>query len=307
MEAEGRWPAPYPVDLDLILAPFQRGADDPTARRDGDGSWWRALRTPDGPATLHVRTAGTAQDADVAAHAWGPGADWACARVPLLLGFDDDPSGFPLAALPERLREHGRRVLDRWRVPASGLVLDALVPAVLEQKVTGVAARRALRAMLRQAGEPAPGPRRLRVLPAPDVLIRVPSWTWHAWGVEPFQARTLVEAARRARRLEECAGLPLADARTRLAALPGVGGWTVAEVACRALGDPDAVSFGDYHLAAGVVYAFTGARDGDDAAMARLLEPFAGHRHRVQRIVETSGIRRPTRGPRMPVADMRRL
>jgi 3-methyladenine DNA glycosylase/8-oxoguanine DNA glycosylase len=307
VEAEGRWPAPYPVDLDLVLGPFQRGADDPTARRDGDGSWWRAVRTPEGPAALRITAAASEAGREVTAHAWGPGADWSCARVPRLLGFADDPSGFPLAALPEHLRAHAGRVLERWRVPASGLVLDALVPAVLEQKVTGVAARRALRAMLRQAGEPAPGPRRLQVPPRPEVLVAVPSWTWHAWGVEPFQARTLVGAARRARRLEECADLPLPEARSRLAALPGIGGWTVAEVAARALGDPDAVSFGDYHLAAGVVYAFTGARDGDDAAMARLLEPFAGHRFRVQRIVETSGVRRPARGPRMPVADMRRL
>lgn len=307
MEAAGQWSAPYPVDLDLVLAPFQRGADDPTARRDGDGSWWRAVRTPDGPATLHLSATATGAGAEVAARAWGPGADWACASVPRLLGFGDDPSRFALDALPVHLREHGRRVLDRWRVPASGLVLDALVPAVLEQKVTGIAARRALRAMLRQAGEHAPGPRRLLLLPSPEALVHVPSWTWHAWGVEPFQARTIVRAAQRARRVEECAALPLAEARSRLAALPGIGGWTVAEVASRALGDPDAVSFGDYHLAAGVVYAFTGARDGDDDAMARLLEPFAGHRFRVQRIVETSGIRRPARGPRMTVADMRRL
>lgn len=303
MDADGHWPAPYPVDLDLVLGPFRRGADDPTARRDADGSWWRATRNEAGPATVHL----SAVDGHVHARGWGPGADQACAHVPSLLGFGDDPSGFPIDALPDHLRVHAARVLSRWRVPASGLVLDALVPAVLEQKVTGVAARRALRSLLREAGEPAPGPRPLRVLPAPAQLVGVPSWTWHAWGVEPFQARTLMAAARLAGRLEECVRLPRESALDRLTAVPGIGRWTAAEVAARALGDPDAVSFGDYHLAAEVVHALTGRRDGDDDAMARLLEPFAGHRYRVQRIVETSGISRPSRGPRMPVADMRRL
>jgi 3-methyladenine DNA glycosylase/8-oxoguanine DNA glycosylase len=303
VDTDGSWTAPYPVDLDLVLGPFQRGRSDPTAQRDVDGSWWRAVRTPDGPATLHVAAAGR----QVRARAWGPGAGWVCVQVPALLGFEDDPSGFPTEALPEHLRPHADRVLASWRVPASGLVLDALVPAVLEQKVTGLAARRALRALLRESGEAAPGPRPMRVPPTPKELVAVASWTWHAWGVEPFQARTLIEAARRAGRLEECVHLTRARAHRRLRAVPGIGGWTAAEIAARALGDPDAVSFGDYHLAAEVVHAFTGRRDGDDAAMAALLEPFTGHRYRVQRIVETSGIHRPSRGPRMPVADMRRM
>jgi len=48
--------------------------------------------------------------------------------------------------------------------------------------------------------------------------------------------------------------------------MPGIGPWTAAEVAVRALGDPDAVSVGDYHLPSAVVFAFTGRRRGTDGA-----------------------------------------
>ena len=65
--------------------------------------------------------------------------------------------------------------------------------------------------------------------------------------------------------------------------------WTSAEVRFRALGDADAVSFGDYHIAANVGYALTG-EPVDDEGLAALLEPYAGHRHRVQRLVELAGL-----------------
>ncbi|MGL5852244.1 MAG: DNA-3-methyladenine glycosylase 2 family protein, partial [Phycicoccus sp.] len=84
----------------------------------------------------------------------------------------------------------------------------------------------------------------------------------------------------------------------RLTALPGVGHWTWAEVAQRALGLADEVSFGDYHVAKDVTWALTGT-PGDDTAMAELLEPYTGHRYRVQRLLELGGHHRPRRGPRM--------
>ncbi|MHB8794544.1 MAG: DNA-3-methyladenine glycosylase family protein [Candidatus Nanopelagicales bacterium] len=310
-DAELEWVAPYRVDLDLVLGPFLRGSHDPSALRDPSGGHWRTLRTPDGPATLAltVRDAGPPGDASptVRARAWGPGAGWAVGSVPGLLGGADDPTGFPAHLLPSHLRPHWQALAGRWRVPRSGLVLEALVRAVLEQKVTGIASRGSWTALLRAVGEPAPGPapRPMRVFPDPERIRAIPSWQWHRWGTEPFQAATVVRVARHAGRLAECAGLPLPDARRRLAALDGVGGWTVAETCSRALGDPDAASFGDYHLAAGLVYAFTGRGDGTDEGMAELLEPFAGHRYRVQRLVETSGIARPRRGPRMAVPDNR--
>lgn len=303
-DAEGVWSAPYRVDVWTVLAPFARGAGDPATCASADGAVWRACRTPHGPGTLRL----SSRDGEVAAAAWGPGADWLVGSVPDLLGVGDDPAGFPYEALPASLAPAWPALVTRWRVPRSGLVLEALVAAVLEQKVTGVQARRAWRSLHVDVGEPAPGPvpRPMWVLPECGALRRVPSWRWHAWGVGPQQSATLMRVLQSAGRVEECARLPLADARSRLQSIPGIGGWTVAEVAQRALGDPDAVSFGDFHLAQHLVYAFTGSRDGTDEQAAVLLEPFAGQRYRVQRLQEVSGVARPARGPRATIADHRR-
>ena len=270
----------------------------------GDGSVWRAGRTPEGAGTLRLAVI----DGEVEARAWGPGAGWLVDSVPDLLGGADDPAGFPAEELPDVLVGPWRRIGPRWRVPRSRLVLEALLVAILEQKVTGVQSRRAWRSMLREVGEPAPGPtpRPMHVLPEPAVLRAVPSWQWHRWGVGPHQSATIMRVLQSPARIAECADLPVDQAARRLASIPGVGGWTVAEVAQRALGDADAVSFGDFHVAHHVVYAFTGAMDGTDERMAELLAPFAGHRYRVQRLVEASGVTRPARGPRMAIADHRR-
>ena len=49
--------------------------------------------------------------------------------------------------------------------------------------------------------------------------------------------------------------------------------WTSAEVRQRALGDADAVSFGDYHVAKDVGWALTGTPF-DDAELEAYLEPW---------------------------------
>ena len=85
----------------------------------------------------------------------------------------------------------------------------------------------------------------------------------------------------------------------KLFPLPDVGPWTVGEVARVALGDPDAVSVGDYHLPTMVAFALVGEPRADDARMLELLEPYRGQRARVVRLLELSGIRAPRYGPRL--------
>ena len=286
-----------------MLGVLVRGRGDPTVRLVRRDEAWLTARTPDGAGTLRL----TVDGALVRAEAWGAGAAWLAASTPVLLGAGDDPTGFPGELLPAALQPAWRRYRDRWRVPRTRLVLEALVAAVCEQKVTGLQSRRAWRAVA-GLGEPAPGPAPdgLRVLPEPERIAHVPSWQWHAWGVEPAQSRTMVRSMGVAGRLAALADHDPADARRRLQSVPGIGPWTAAEVAQRAFGDPDAVSFGDFHLARHVVFAFTGEQDGTDEQMAAVLAPFAGHRYRVQRLVELAGIAPPKRGPRMTVADNRR-
>lgn len=257
------------------------------------GQWWFGQATPDGPATLLLEAAGGA----VAARAWGPGADWAVAAAPDLVGAGDDPSGFvardPLAAAGARLRAG-------WRIPRSRLVLQSLIPAIIEQKVTGREAFAGYAALVRRFGEPAPGPGDdigLFVPPSATTWASIPSWAWLQAGVDRARADTAVRASTYAGRVEECAELPLAAAHRRLRALPGVGEWTVAEVAQRALGDPDAPSFGDYHFARLLTLAMTGVA-GDDDAARELLAPYAGQRYRAAVYILAAAPSVARRGPR---------
>lgn len=288
-----------PVPLLAIIGPLRHGAGDPTFR-SVDGSTWLGQRTPEGPATLRLDVRRAADGDVVEAAAWGPGARWAVAQVPELLGDRDDLSGFvPAPEHPVLRRVHRER--PHWRVPRSGLVVSELVPVVVEQRVTGRQAFQAYRRLVRGYGEPAPGPGAdlgLLVQPTVAQWRRVPSWVWLRAGVDAQRADTVMRALAVAPRLAEITGLAPADARRRLRLVPGIGVWTAAEIAQRALGDADAVSVGDYHVAKHVTHALEGVV-GDDARMLELLRPYAGHRFRVQRLLETAGVGAPRRGPRI--------
>ncbi|MEU5864912.1 MULTISPECIES: DNA-3-methyladenine glycosylase family protein [unclassified Nonomuraea] len=294
---ERRWEPDGPLDVELALGPHRRGTGDPAWRRTPDGSVWRTCRTPDGPSTLRVTvTAGS-----VHAQAWGPGAGWSLETLPALLGALDDVSGFRVRhdVLADVARKHAG-----LRIGRTGRVMEALVPAVLEQKVVGREAWRAWRHLLRHYGEPAPGPAPdgMRVAPEPVVWRQIPSWHWHRAGAEAVRARTIANAAWHAAKLEAAATTEELDRLLR--ALPGIGVWTSAEVRQRVFGDADAVSVGDFHLAKLVGYALTGEKT-DDEGMMRLLEPYRGHRHRATVLIWLSGVRPPARGPRMPARDYR--
>ena len=297
-----QWSACRPVNVLRTLAPLRRGTGDPAHRVDPDGTFWWACQTPGGPGTLAVRAVADGAQAD----AWGAGASWLLDRMPALLGDGDDWSALDVAALP-RLRD-AQRANPGVRLPATGLVLDSLVPAVLEQRVTGTEAHTAWRGLLRRFGTVAPGPRAdLFVPPGPRELLDVPVWDWHRLGVDGKRQRAIRAAATVARRLEECVAMPPAAAMTRLRAVPGVGEWTAAETALRAFGDPDAVSVGDFHLANLVVHALTGRARGTDAEMLDLLAPWSGQRARVVRLIELSGLAPPKFGPRFAPNDIRRI
>jgi hypothetical protein len=127
---ERRWAAGRPVDVRGTLAPLRRGPGDPAHRVDAGTFWW-ACATPSGAGTLAV----TAVPDGAHGRAWGDGAAWLLERVPTLLGERDDWSGLTLAGWPGLSEVHRRH--PGVRLPATGLVLDSLVPAILEQKVTG--------------------------------------------------------------------------------------------------------------------------------------------------------------------------
>jgi endonuclease III len=293
------WPLPFTLDVPLTLSVHRRGPGDPAYRTDPAGAIWRTSLTPDGPGTLRVTT----RRDSVAGQAWGPGAGWLLDSLPGWLGFGDDRAG--LSACHPVVGELMLRY-EGFRVGRSARVFEALVPAVLEQKVVTVEAHRAWRFLLAKHGEPAPGPAPagMRVPPAPRTWAGIPSWDWHRAGVEGVRARTIINAAAVAARLEEAAALDPPEADRRLRSLPGIGVWTSAEIRQRAMGDPDAVSVGDYHLPNAVGWTLA-RRKTDDAGMLELLAPYAGHRYRVTRLIELGGTRPERHGPRMSVRDYR--
>ncbi|HLR99074.1 DNA-3-methyladenine glycosylase 2 family protein [Mycolicibacillus parakoreensis] len=292
-----------PLDPGATLAPLRRGPADPCWRVDADGGIWRTSLPAGGPVTARIVRVGPTA---VRVSAWGAGAEEFLAGAPALLGADDDATGFapahPVVAAAHRRAPH-------LRLGRTGRVLEALIPAVLEQRVPARDAFAAWRRLVTRFGGPAPGPAPagMRVPPAAATWRQIPSWEFHRANVDPGRARTIVGAATRAAALERLVQRPAAQARAALTALPGVGVWTAAETAQRAFGDPDALSVGDYHLAATVGWTLLGRRI-DDAAMVALLEPMRPHRHRVIRLLDVSGVAvRPRRGPRLAVHDIRAL
>ncbi|MFF4368442.1 DNA-3-methyladenine glycosylase family protein [Streptomyces sp. NPDC001594] len=294
------WKPDGPLDLGLVLGPLRRGPGDPTFRTTPDGSVWRATRTPAGPATLRVASTPDGVEAE----AWGPGADWVLDGLPALLGAGDDPGAF----VPRhRLVHASHRRRPGLRLTRTGLVLESLIPTVLEQKVTSDEAYRSWRRLVSRHGEPAPGPGGLYVMPSARAWALIPSWDWHRAGVDLKRSDTIVRAARVAARLEEAAAMELPQAAARLEAVPGIGPWTSAETLQRSNGAADAVTTGDLHLPGIIGYALTGDRDADDAQMLELLAPYAGQRHRAARLILLAGHTPPRRAPRMYRSDISRI
>ncbi|MDP9464782.1 MAG: DNA-3-methyladenine glycosylase 2 family protein, partial [Actinomycetota bacterium] len=98
--------------------------------------------------------------------------------------------------------------------------------------------------------------------------------------------------------------LPTADAAAKLALLHGVGPWTIGSVMASAMGDPDAVPVGDFHLKNLVCYALAGESRGTDDRMLELLAPYAGQRGRVIRLLLLDSRAPPAFGPRHRILPM---
>ncbi|HVV13217.1 DNA-3-methyladenine glycosylase 2 family protein [Amycolatopsis sp.] len=297
-----RYRPQFTLDLGAVVSPLRRGKGDPCLRSDEAGVTWLTANTPDGPGTLALRRFA---DGEVEAQAWGAGADRLLDGVPRLLGAEDDDSEF--VAHHEQVAR-ARHNLPGLRLGATGRVWDVLIPAVLEQKVTGHEARRSWRELCRWFGEPAPGPAPagMRVPPTPRAIMSIVDWKWHRAGVDLSRRRALIFAAQVAQRLERAAELRGAEGRALLRKVPGIGVWTAAEVAQRAWGDADAVSFGDFHIPSVVGYALLG-EPLDDAGMAEVLAPYSPQRQRAVRYLEAAGFTRPRFGPRYAIRDYRAM
>ncbi|WP_370673341.1 DNA-3-methyladenine glycosylase family protein [Streptomyces sp. DvalAA-14] len=289
------WVPAGPLDVRLTVLPWRRGGTDPSFRITPDGAVWRASRTPAGPGTLRI----TGSPAQLEGHAWGPGAQWLLDALPGLLGAHDDPSAF----VPRhRVVHQAHRRHPGLRLTRTGLVLEALIPTILEQKVTTTEANRAWKLLLFQHGAPAPGPApadRMRVMPDARGWALIPSWDWHCAGVDNKRASTVLRAVRVGARLDSLAALPPEEAGRRLQSISGIGPWTAAETLQRSHGAADALTVGDLHLPHHIGYALEGTRRSSDEAMLRLLAPYEGQRHRASRLILLATHAPPRHAPRL--------
>src|SRR3954454_3174961 len=104
--------------------------------------------------------------------------------------------------------------------------MEARVPAIIEQKVTGQEAFAGFRRLVHRYGERAPGPGRdqhLWVQPGPQTVQRIPSWEWLRMHIDPARSRAVVTVARVGESLERTVALSHQEADRRLRTLPGVG------------------------------------------------------------------------------------
>jgi 3-methyladenine DNA glycosylase/8-oxoguanine DNA glycosylase len=308
--ATARTAAGYDVSRVVLRDAPRPGA---IAVRPRPGVVRRAEPGPAGPLVLEARSGGGA----IVCEVWGPPAT---ARPAVERALEDTVAWAGLRDTPERLAEvvaphplartllRGLGEVRLSRLPRVG---EALGRSVLSQLVEGGEARRSIAQVAACSGTPAPG--RLATWPTAEQLGAVPAWDLRRCGVSLRGARALHAGALADGRLAEAAGdWQLLDRRLR--ALPGVGAWTSAETRL-ALGDPDAVSVGDYHLPTTVGNVLTGRRTAraegvfDDAAMLELLAPFAGQRGRVIRLCELAAGRlvpgTPRRGARAALSAHR--
>ena len=284
-----------PLDLVAMLRPIGVPFHDPTLRvRKHEAI--RATRTPDGPATLHIKTSA---GGELLLEAWGPGRAWILPRASTWgrASNVNFPAGEPKLYLPGPAPG-----LRGVRLVRTDRVFELLVPIVLEQLVSGAEASRAFSLLVRRFSEPAPGPFDDLWLPlGPDQIRAIPLAAFPACGAMPKQGATLHELARRATRVEEAAGMEADAAERRLLALPGIGIWTARSAMLRGMGFPDAVPLGDYHLPNLVAWNLAGERHADDTRMLALLEPWRGQRGRLIRWIMSAGRMPPRRGPRAPL------
>lgn len=276
-----------------------------------DGRWFR--RAEPGPAGPLVYAA--AADAGATQlQIWGPAGtpaedlDKALHAAAGWVGLHDN-----LAAAGEVLRSDPAmaRLCDlvgEVRLSVTPQLSEAFSRSVIEQLVQSKEARRSIAQFVACAGEQVNATQWL--WPGAQTIGATPIWDLRRCGISGRMVKALHAGAVEDQRLEAARGDWDALER-RLRTLPGVGPWTSAETRIR-LGDPDAVSVGDYHLPTVVGYALSGpdgdGADGDwtDAGMLELVAPYAGQRGRVIRLCEMAAGRGlvPRKGRRAPRAAL---
>jgi 3-methyladenine DNA glycosylase/8-oxoguanine DNA glycosylase len=199
---------------------------------------------------------------------------------------------------------HARRHV---RIGRSGTLYHELLPSILEQRITSGEAVRQWATLCHELSEPAPGPfARLLLPPEPEKLRQQPSWWFHPLGIERKRAQPLIDVARHSSKMWEWAERTPDEAGHMLRLIDGIGVWTTGVVLGPAMGDPDAVPVGDYHVKNIIGWNLAGEARATDERMLELLEPYAGQRGRVVKAVLAHGDGAPKFGPKQRILPMAR-
>ncbi|MBO1900800.1 DNA-3-methyladenine glycosylase 2 family protein [Leucobacter weissii] len=201
----------------------------------------------------------------------------AIATVRRLLDLDADPAqiGGALGPDPRLAPLLSRR--PGLRLPGARNPQEFALGTVLGQQVS-LAAARTLQGRLAEAFSVAPPPGSASEFrPAPDaagIADTDPAELRERLGLTRARAETLRDVARAlATGLDLGPGADRGHARAELAALRGIGPWSVELIAMRALGDPDAFPAGDLILRRAL-----GARtDRETRSLAEAWRPFRGY------------------------------
>ncbi|MBX3229938.1 MAG: hypothetical protein KIT84_26110 [Labilithrix sp.] len=210
---------------------------------------------------------------------------------------DDDPT-----ELVQRIRKHpvlGPLAHGDARIAQTPTVFESFAIGVIEQLVTGVEARDAIRRLWRVAGEAVAGTK-LVAAPSAKAVHRVPMWQLHEIGIGARRAVTLHRGAGRGAALERLRDVAPEVAVEKVQSVPGIGPWTANQIARSGLGWADAVPVGDFWAPFTITAALSGeelprtAPAEADARMLELLEPFRPHRARVAILLERRDFERRT-------------
>ena len=258
----------------------------------------RAFHTPEGPVEIEAMGG----DGSVVARAWGDGARFALDRLPLLLGLGDGIEDW--RPKHELVRDLHRKNLGS-RHAHHGDIASLAVQVIFAQLVAGKEASRSWNGLARAHGGTSPGPYALPMSPHPEVIAGLSRSQLVQIGALGKMADAIQRVMRHRKRIEELSWSDPAALCELLESLRGIGPWTVGILRLRGLGDVDAVPVGDYNLPNVVRWALERQPRGDDARMLELLEPFAGYRGRVVRLLEENGQQAPRFGARKPVRSLK--
>jgi AraC family transcriptional regulator of adaptative response / DNA-3-methyladenine glycosylase II len=202
-----------------------------------EGAYRRTLRLPHGtgivalaPTPEHIRCTLALQDLrDLSV---------AIARCRRLLDLDADPVAVDALLSEDPLLEPLVRKAPGRRVPRTVDERELALRAVIGQQVSTAAARTHAGRLVRTLGEPVEDVSLTHLFPTPEALAH----SAEHLAMPQSRKDTVLRLARALAEgeVDLDPGADRHEARAQLAAVKGIGPWTVETIAMRALGDPDA-------------------------------------------------------------------